>query len=594
WAIAFAVGFGVLGWLIFPLGVSGNLSPVPLAALLIAGAVGCLLLWRPGTVLTMPSLNIMGWVLLALLGGVFVFDFLEALAPPADADTLAYHFFRPKQFLEAGRINFIPQVLEGAVPLGVQMTYVPALALGGEMALTLWTMLSGWAAAALLFVLSRRHLGLNWSLAVTLIYLTTPAVLYGGGNGQVEPRIALFVLVSAWAAVRALETGRLRYAVLAGLGCGFFAAAKYTGLLFAGATGVVLLFQRRWLAYGAVFGATLIAAGFQWYTWNGMHTGDPVFPMLFQWLGRDDLAFWNKAHDLIFKGAYFPAENPLSHSFLSFFLFPFKATLDFASVMDAGRVGFGPYGLLVLPFAALGFWRYRDRARRSPLLIYASLAFLFYVLWFFFGGSQRIRHLLPVLPLFLICVTVAAERFTAGKTHRGPLIASVMAVVILQMAVQGIFALNYFKFQIKGESRQAFLTRNVDAFPPVPWINANLKKSDRVLISFRQIQYYLNVPVFYASPLAQSTVELLPKKTSAQKLYRQLRSQGVTHMLLTPRSGKTGKSYPLPYEPLYQTGCLEMLRHFEGNAIGSRTLPTMNSNPLPLDVLRLKGEGCIR
>ncbi|MDA1091607.1 MAG: glycosyltransferase family 39 protein, partial [Proteobacteria bacterium] len=408
WAIAFAVGFGILGWLIFPLGISGNLSPVLLSALLIVGAVGCLLLWRPGTALTMPSLNIMGWVFLALISVVFVFDFLEAFAPPADADTLAYHFARPKQFLEDGRINFIPQVLEGAVPLGVQMTYVPALALGGELALTLWTMLSGWAAAALLFILCRRHLSLNWSLAVALIYLTTPAVIYGGGGGQVEPRIALFVMVSAWAAARALETGHLRYAVLAGLGGGFFAAAKYTGLLFAGATGGMLLFQRRWFAHGAVFGATLIAVGFQWYAWNAMHTGDPVFPMLFQWLGRDDLAFWNAAHDMVFKENYFRAENPLSHSPLSFFLFPFKATLDSAGLLDAGRVGFGPYGLLILPFAALGFWQYRDRIRRSPLLIYASLTLLFYALWFFFGGSQRIRHLLPVLPLFLICVTVAA------------------------------------------------------------------------------------------------------------------------------------------------------------------------------------------
>ena len=87
--------------------------------------------------------------------------FMEGIAPPADADTLAYHFTIPKQFLEAGRIEFIPRALEGAIPLIVQMTYVPALGLGGEMALTLWTMATGWAAAALLFVLCRKHLGVN-------------------------------------------------------------------------------------------------------------------------------------------------------------------------------------------------------------------------------------------------------------------------------------------------------------------------------------------------------------------------------------------------------------------------------------------------
>ena len=56
----------------------------------------------------------------------------------------------------------------------------------------------------MLFVLCRRHLGFNWSLAVTLIFLTTPAVIYGGGSGQVETRIALFVMVAAWGTARAL------------------------------------------------------------------------------------------------------------------------------------------------------------------------------------------------------------------------------------------------------------------------------------------------------------------------------------------------------------------------------------------------------
>jgi hypothetical protein len=444
----------------------------------------------------------------------------------------------------------------------------------------------------LLFVLCRSHLSRNWSLAVTLIFLTTPAVIYGGGSGHVEPRIALFVMVSAWAAVRALETGHFRYAVLAGLGCGFFAAAKYTGLLFAGATGVVLLFRRRWLIRGAVFAAALIVAGFQWYAWNGVHTGDPVFPMLFQWLGRDGLAFWNKAHDIVFKELYFRSENSLSHSPLSLVLFPFKATLDFTSLKDAGRVGFGPYGLLILPFAALGFWRTRDRVRRSPLLIYASLVFLFYALWFFVGGSQRIRHLLPVLPLFLICVTVAAERLTARGTHRAPLMASMAAVVTLQMAIHGVFALNYIKFQVNGGNRQAFLERNVEAFLPVPWINANLKKSDRVLIPFRQLRYYLGIPVFFASSIYQSAVELRPGKTNAWTLYQQLRSRGVTHMLVATINGEGDQSYSAPFSFLHRAGCLEKLKHFYGKKIASRTLPTFKFAPQTLAVLRLKDEGC--
>jgi hypothetical protein len=593
WALSFATGFGVLGWLVFPLGVAGYLSAAPLTALLTAGALAAVLLGRPRAFVPRPSLDALTKVLLALIGVVALFDLMEGIAPPADADSLAYHFAVPKRFLESGRIEFILRAIDGAVPFGIQMTYVPALALGGEKALTLWTMVSGWAPAFVLFVLCRRHLGLNWSLAVTLIFLTTPAVIYGGGSGQVETRIALFVMVTAWATARALETGQSRYAVLAGLGCGFFTAAKYTGLLFASAAGVVVLFQRRWLLHGMVFGFAFLAAGFQWYAWNGLHTGDPVFPMLFQWLGRDDLIFWTKAHDLVFKELYFAGEIQLPQSLLWFFLYPFKATFAYAGLPDAGRVGFGPYGLLLLPFSVLGLWRFRDRIRNSPLMTYALLAFLFYVLWFFFGGSQRIRHLLPVYPLFLICMTAAAVRLTEEKKFWDPLIASAMVVVGLQMAGHGVFALNYIKHLSQGADRQAFLLRNVNGYFAVPWINSHLAPTDKVFIHHRQLKYLLKVPSFFGTSLYQSAVELRPGMITTRAFYRELRSLGITHLLLSAVKEKGLVGYDEPYRLLDQANCLERLKRWEGKGVKSRTLPTLASSAETLDLVRLGGERCL-
>lgn len=592
-AIAFAVGFGILGWLVFPLGISGYLSNGPMGALLAAGSLGVVLLWRSGTEIAWPSADAAGRILLALLGVIVVFDLLEGIAPPADADTLAYHFDVPKRFLAAGRIEFILWPLEGSIPFLAHMTYLPVLALGGEPALTAWTMISGWAPAALLFVLCRRHLDFNWSLAVTLVFLSTPAVIYGAGSGQVEPRLALFVMVAAWATARALETGRINYAVLAGLGAGFFAGAKFTGLLFAAVSGLVLVFQRRWLVHGAVFSVAFLAAGFQWYAWNGIHTGDPVFPMLFQWLGRDDLTLWPKAYDLVFKAQYFGVENPLPTTLPWLLYYPFKATLDFATLPDAGRVGFGPYGLLALPFAAFGLWRFRHRVRRSPLFTYASLALLFYVLWFFAGGSQRIRHLLPVWPLFLLSVTVAAERFTADGKNRRPLLAAVVCTLLLQTAGHGLFAVNYIKFLANGADREAFLLRNVDWYVAVPWINANLTGTDRIFIIRRQLRYYLRVPSFLGSDHLQAAVELRPGATDVRTLHRQLRRAGITHFLLIREGNGDAPTYFAPLEPLHRAGCLTPLMTFKQRQFRSRTLPTLSYIPQTADVLRLRDEGCL-
>lgn len=593
WTLSFAVGFGILGWLMFPLGIAGLIGPLALTALLSAGSVGALLLPRPGG-LSFAGLDRIGGLLAAIIGVVLVFNLMEGVAPPADADSLAYHFTIPRQFVEAGRVFFVPMPLEGAVPLLVQMTYVPALGLGGELALTMWTMASGWAAAALLFVLCRRHLGINWSLALTVVFLTTPAVIYGSGSGQVETRIALFVMTAAWAASRALQTGRADYAVLAGIGAGFFAAAKYTGLLFVAITGLLILMQRGWLRMGICFAIAALVAGFQWYAWNVAHTGDPVFPMLFQWLGRDDLAFWGKAHDLVFKKSYFAVENPLPHTLLSLITLPFMAIGNFSGLPDAGRVGFGPYGLLLAPFVVLGLWKFRDRVQRSPLFVYALLAGLFYVLWFYFGGSQRIRHLVPVLPLVLICATVAAERVTAAGGGRAPLQAAMVVTVSLQLAGHGLFSINYFKFLAHGADREAFLMRNVNVYVAVPWLNANLGSGDRVLIQQRQLRYFLKVPYLYGTPLYLTSVDLLKRDIDASTLYAQLRKAGVTHLLLSVEKGPAGAVYGPPFEVLDRAGCLKKIKQFEANSVQSRTLPALAANRDLHDVVRLESGTCRR
>ncbi|MEE8352227.1 MAG: glycosyltransferase family 39 protein [Rhodospirillales bacterium] len=593
WALAFATGFGILGWLMFPIGVSGYLSEQAISALLTAGALGVLLLRRPDhSAWRLPSDGIgrVLWVLLAIIAG---FGVAQGLAPPADADTLSYHFAVPQEFLAAGRIEFVPQALEGAIPFGVQMTYAPALALGGEMALTLWTMISGWAAAALLFVLCQRHLDHNWSLALTLVFLTTPTVIYGSGSGQVELRIALFVMLGAWATVRAVETGQVRYAVLAGLGGGFYAAAKYTGLLFIAALGAVLIFQRRWFHHGVVFGITTVVAGVQWYAWNALHTGDPVFPALFQWLGREDLITWTKAYDLDFKAFLFRPENPLPQTLTWLFLFPFKATLNAAGLPDAGRVGFGPYGLLVLPFAMLGLWRCRQTFRQSPLVRYAGIAVLFYVLWFFLGGSQRIRHLLPVLPLVLICLSVAAERLIRDGRHQKPLMTVIAATLVLQMAGYSLFATNYLKFLAGGADREAFLTRNLNGYYTVPWINTNLKKTDKIFIIHRHLRYYLDIPSFFGTRM-QAAVDVRPEQSDARILYRQSRQAGITHFLALIDTVDGEEVYRSPVNLLEDAGCLTRVKRFQGVSLGSRTLPDFSSAKRNIEVVALKDESCLK
>src|SRR5262245_59736598 len=143
-------------------------------------------------------------------------------------------------------------------------------------------------------------------------------------------------LAAAVAVGRTLATQRVAPSIAAGLLSGFIAASKYTGLLFAAAAAVPLLFRRRWFAVAIGYGLAAAVAGFQWYAWNYAHTGDPVFPLLFQALHLPDSDIWNQAQDAFFHSVFYQVENPLPHDPFWLAVYPFYATLWPGGAIESG------------------------------------------------------------------------------------------------------------------------------------------------------------------------------------------------------------------------------------------------------------------
>lgn len=575
---SFAVGYGTLGWLLFILGVAALYKPLPMILLMGVGALGLLAFRKIPAPVYDNTMEDKRWgfvdlMLLAALAIALVYDFMEGLAPPADADSMAYHFALAKQFLGEGQLIFVERAMDGAIPLLNQMTYIPALGLGGEKGLTLWTMVSGWGATALLFSICRRYLDRRWSLSVSIIFLTTPAVVYGGGSGQVEIRNAMFATIAAFSIARAVTIDDLRYAVLAGLAVGFFMAGKYTGLLFALGCGLSILLQRRWFVHGFVLTAIALVAGGQWYAWNMIHTGDPFFPVLFGVLDNSTLPFWSPEQNATLQKLLLHSEQAVSTNVLWLALYPFVATFSGYPQFESGRTGLGPYILLILPFALAGLWRFRARIRRHPLFIAALVAVLFYALWFLIGSSQRARHMVPVLPIVLLVFTVSAHRWCCSKKGTRPLIAAVFISVGLQLAGHSVFSLNYAQHHMSGETRDAFLRRNVHSYDVVPWVNDNLGANDRLFIFTRQLNFLLDVPYFYAHIQQEGWIDLRPEANDPLRFLRQVRERGITHLLVI--GDPLEKAYTggiMQWRPLLHAGCLEIIRKIDTRLIGSRTL----------------------
>lgn len=592
-ALAFAVGLGIIGWLFFWVGTGGGFRPV------VAWAI-CGLSWLGLAVYRIPAaptpqsprLGAVEWMLVALAALAFAGDTFEALAPPVDADSLAYHFELSRRFVEAGRLFFVPRAFDGAAPLLVQMTYTAAFTMGGEKAMTLWTLLSGWGACALLISLCRRWLDTRWSLILALMFQTLPAMVYGAGSGQVEARLALFVLVAAIGLIEARRTDALLPAVLVGLGAGFYAGGKFTGLVFIAAAGLALLAVsgRRWFSRGLACGVAALVAGGQWYVWNFIHTGDPIFPVLFTVLGLPDGPYWDASY-----AAEMKAYLALRHDQIALWerwAYPVVATLFPSAPMEAGRVGLGPFFLMIMPVSLLGAWRFRRDLWRSPLAPVALMTVLFFLIWLQFGGIPKVRHLVPIIPVLTLCLGVAACRASESWAWRPLGMAAVLALAV-NFAAVAFFDRPFVVHVLSGEDRESFLEQNISGYKAVAWLNTRTDVG-RVLVMNRHFAYYIRRPNYLAFPGFQKQVEARMGLVTTDQFRLQIQQLGISHILTDwPTSASNGpRSIEAAIRALAEQGCLSLVKTFEDERRASRTLPSWQRGKQIYEVWRFDGEGC--
>ena len=580
--LAFAVGLGALGWILFFPGVWGYFSPITFWVVCLLGACLAAVMWvRSGISFKRNNFSKLDILLVALIFLVAAIDVLEGISPPADADTLAYHFALPLDFVAAGQVSFVPRAVSGAIPLLIHMTYSAALATGGELALTLWVMVTGWAATLLLYVLMRRHVSRVWALAVGLVFLTTPAVLYGSGNGQVEIRCALFALAALAFMISGQQNAAPGLLLLGGLCAGFLIGAKFYGLIFVGAAGLVILFQRGGLRNGLIFGAAALFAGFQWYFWNWLHTGDPIFPMLTNLLQFPDTQFWTRDFGQYFTETLGRGELPLERTVLNWLSYPVLSIFNLVEPLEGGRTGFGIFAILIFPLAVVGLMR--PECRRRELIVPLAISCIFFTVWFFSGTAQRTRHLLPIYPLVLIGFSSLAVIVARRMSLLIPLAAGISAVVAIQIAGQLVFGVNYATYVFSSETRNEFRQRNVPGGNSARWVNHGLPANGKVGFMNRQLAYLMTVPHYMMHPHLQVVIDSRATATDERRFVAQIRKQGLTHLLLPGHWGKPDLDVTrhTPFfgmiNQLIQKSCLKPIRVFDNVAIPSRTLRRFDS-----------------
>jgi hypothetical protein len=585
-AVGFAVGMGLLGWVAFWFGALGILRP---AAVLMLVAVGLIALWPYRSLLKLEdgraAMSRVSVVLLVGLVASIGIDMLEAFAPAVEGDTMAYHFALPKHFLHDQRIAFVPVAVEGAVPLLTHMTYALAMALGGEQAAQIWLLLTQLGLLAAVYGLARRWLTRDWALAVTLLLNTTPAMILGAGTGHVETRTALYMLVGVVAAVDAIRTQSRGAVVVAGLAAGFFAGSKYYGLFAAFAIGAVLLSSPRRWALAGTFAMVALLAGGQWYAWIWVNSGMPIFPTLYSVFGARE-GQWNAQIASFFKTQY-SGYSPLPTDLATFVSYPFLATLAPPVSIESGRAGFGPFMFLALPWVLASTRQWRTWFG-GDLVRIAAAGFLFYSLWFWIPTNQLTRQLLPIYPLGLIVVAVAATKWSEANAYQRQWGAALAVSILFGFLIHLAYSTNYVRYYARHESRTQFQERNIAFASVADWVNGHLGDSVRVGNPVRSINYLLDVPYMSLDPAFVAQVELHPRAQNLRTFVGQLGQQHLTHLLVYPSLDshiKPGYGIVHLARKAVAAGCAEPEQRIPSLTISSRTMGLVA--PDSVDLVRL-------
>jgi hypothetical protein len=419
-------------------------------------------------------------VALVALGAVVLLTLFVTLAPPSSMDATVYHLRVPREFLRAHTWLALEDV-HSYQPLYVEMLFGEGLVLGGGVlaALVHWAL--GLGAIAVAGAWGRRLGGS--AIWAAVIFGTTGLYVWESTSAFIDLGLTLFVsLAMLWATQPA--PGR-QSTVMSGIFAGLAAGSKFTGLLGALLTGVVL-FATVWPDWRsgvrrlAIFGAIAGALAAPWYVRNAVFTGNPIYPLANRLLGLP--------HVLLSAVPYGFGSDVLHLLTSPFDLLARGAAFDQGWAVGPAYLALAPLGIVV--------------SRRSQIaLIAALIILLWWLVWFF--SSPQTRLLLPILPLAAGLASVGIS--AALSSQRRSLEAGALAVVAISvlggLGSAGLYAVRTAKVVLGLQSSTRYLEDNSWNYPAYENVDRLVPLNASIAVEGANNLYYLSRPArFFLDP----------------------------------------------------------------------------------------------
>lgn len=339
---------------------------------------------------------------------------LLAATPTVSQDADVYHLALPRLYLEHGGFRPVEMNVYSNWPLGAELLFLPALAVGGPSLAKLVHAGFGLLVLRALWVGVGAGTRAAPGILALLVWAIHPVVLFEHRVAHVELVHAWWLLAAFLLLERARETPRERGAVvLAGVAAGMLAGVKLTGLLHAGLVGLVALpgvVRTRGRRAVAEFAVPVGLLALPWAVRAFVLTGNPVYPFAGGVFPTPD---WSPR--LAERLASWQAEIGPGRELVDLLLLPIRVFVAGGRGYEAFDGRLAAVGVVLVPLGLAGLLLVRNhrlggRARRA-----AVLAGLLFVLWA--AVSQQMRLLVPALAPLALAVGLG---LAAGAERIGP------------------------------------------------------------------------------------------------------------------------------------------------------------------------------
>lgn len=570
------VGLGILGLVVFLLGVTTRFSALVLVALVVLGFIFVrreihpfLRAWKEvGSYFKELDLGI--GLIAAFTLVILAANLVIALAPPTSFDGLTYHLTLPKYYLFEGRINYVPELMYWGMPQLSEMAFTLAMKFGGAEAAATLQWMVGLIALVAIFSYLQQTLNKNsawvavasllcgWTLsdALSRAYVEWSLVLYG----------ALFLIqLNQWRATRS-RADLIWSAIFAG----FALSTKYMGGILVVA-GILVIFYDQFPVIARAFSPKQSLPESRGLlrqdTYpDGRRQGDRpprndmisnafLFGLiasliLSPWLVKNYLATGNPFYPILFPAGAMDATRLDFYEGTPIALTPLERILLPAIASFRGLEGGAPFNASIGPLlfalsltAPLAWTRLDPRQKQTAVSALIVLATGF-ALWMVGSAATRLliqprlyQVFFPAWAILTAYGFFGLEQSNLPKFKISWLASMLVAVSLGFNAYEtgmNLLRRDALKFVTGQIDESKYLAQAMGNFAPAMDSIHNLPHGSKTLLLWETRGYYC-VPTCNPDETIDEFKDALVLHGSAENILASWREQGYTHVLLHNR-----------------------------------------------------------